>query len=298
MKENIELSKTPDINTNLNTYNNKKSTESMLNLQKTIILREITQKFDEKIDKKDKYVMASIDNIYMTLKTVPDHIKTTILILLFISFINEMITWNFRYILSGSRNYIYCYNTFSNAMELQSNTNICPDNKNQPYLLFIYDNDTNIANSSNFIAELSNINVKYLSFFSNISHSLYDKSFSQKNLNVENVYNFWGCVFVTGKEQGFMKIKYFKTCDSYTTATIFFCILFLGVLISNIILCFLADVYGRKKLLIFGMISVGLGCIGFGLTSFLIIKISEYDLKDYEYNNNTLYNDIDFEVLK
>ena len=100
---------------------------------------------------KKNLIYSNIDSVYMNVKNLPNSILIMVVILIVITFINNTLLWNIINLFGFYRQNIYCYNPYSNTLELCDKMKLCSINKTQDITYLIYDNDyydNNISNTS------------------------------------------------------------------------------------------------------------------------------------------------------
>ena len=222
---------------------------------------------------KRNLIIADIESIYSNIIKIPGYYIYFLAITFIIILLNESITWSFQFLYNSPRQNFYCYNTNQHTMELVDYSRICRSKNAKP--IFIYPNESNYTT---LLDELSKASITYSLFFYNHTKLFY--SSDKFNLNNDPLN---GCVLFKKYEKNIL-INWHDICSQ---STIYFIILSIqiGLLIGNLI-SILADIYGRKFFVIFGLFCSGLGAILFYFLTYLlknkVNKILERNQLDYD----------------
>ena len=232
----------------------------------------VKKNIKNKTEKKkiNKIIVDDIKNIYSCLgdKSSKRYYLQKI-ILLMISFFSTFCHWIFLFLTKSKLENNYCFsnlNQLDNCMESQ----IC-DNLGNKINYIIYNESFDIENNSlieskKYIEEFKSINTFYKSVF---IHQYYritkDKllSFRDPNKSIDDKINF--AVILTKKEKWNIFVLFSNICLKDNIYLFLLVVIIAGGGIGSIIFGLLADIYGRKKLII---TLLSLICISF---SFLLI---------------------------
>ena len=232
----------------------------------------VKKNIKNKTEKKkiNKIIVDDIKNIYSCLgdKSSKRYYLQKI-ILLMISFFSTFCHWIFLFLTKSKLENNYCYsnlNQLDNCMESQ----IC-NNLGNKINYIIYNESFDIENNSlteskKYIEEFKSINTFYKSVF---IHQYYritkDKllSFRDPNKSIDDKINF--AVILTKKEKWNIFVLFSNICLKDNIYLFLLVVIIAGGGIGSIIFGLLADIYGRKKLII---TLLSLICISF---SFLLI---------------------------
>ena len=109
-----------------------------------------------------KYIIASIETIYLNIKTVPRKVNIIYLLFFVLAMLIQALEWNLFFNIAFSRQNTYCYDPFSRTLEICPSYKICSTNTNQFLILYVEKTDNITIIGSN------NISINY-------SHKIYSK---------------------------------------------------------------------------------------------------------------------------
>ena len=244
-----------DSNENNNRMNRSKTIKKLptLNLNK----RMTSIKFGEK--RKNKRFCDYFTNI----------ILCNFLLLIF----NSCILWIFCYMFSAQKNESYCYNHHSKEFELCINSEFCPSSGNHD---FIYINDDNLSDVE-VKNEINNINNKYLMFY-NYESKIFSK-INKKFIKTENTLSKYSATIILTKNENYLFNNKFRVgCETYLLGILI--MIAISSTIGIFIFGLLADIFGRKNILISANICEIAGGLILFLTTYFINKYNkEEDFK-------------------
>ena len=205
---------------------------------------------------------------------------TNILIVNFLLLIfNNCILWIFCYMISFQKNQSYCYNHHLREFEICVYSDFCPSSG---FHDFIYINDDSLSNVE-IKNEINNINKKFLMFYNYES-----KIFSQINkkfIKIENTLSKYSITIVLTKNENYLFNNTFRVgCDSYLSGILI--IMAISSTIGTFIFGLLADIFGRKKILIFANIFEVIGGLALFLSTYFIKKYNEDNVFREKVNND------------
>ena len=236
---------------------------------------------------------------------------TNIIISSFILLIfNSCILWIFCYMISGQKNETYCYNHHLREFEICVNSDFCPSSGHHDFLYINEDSISNVEKKD----EINNINNRYLMFY-NYESKIFSK-INKKFIKVENTLSKYSATIILTKNENYLFNNTFRVgCDSYLIGILI--MIAIASSIGTYIFGLLADIFGRRKMLIIANFCEIIGGISLFFTTYFIKKDSKEDifkekLKDIinittkflDENNsftiayNNSFNEIKEEVLK
>ena len=252
----------------ISTTNNFISTTNNLISNNNILssLPNISKKKSNKLEKKKNY----------------NYFSYLILICIFILILNKCFFWLFLFILSPQKNKSYCFNNLTKKFK------ICNNND------FLITNCFNIEGFKNYIfnekifikeisKELEKINENYLEFYikESLLFSLLNHKYT-KNMEIDNYFNI---IIILIKNEKFLFNNTFRiTCEN---TILHFAICFLiGMILGNIILSMLSDIFGRKKIIIISILFEIFGGILIVFLTLIILKNNKIKFNYENYNKN------------
>ena len=219
-------------------------------------IKKKNKKGKEKIEKIiNKTIVDDIENIYSCLNgrnSKRNSIQK--IILLTIPFFTSLCHWVFLFLTKSKLENNYCFsdlNQFDNCVVDQ----IC-GNKNPKINIIIYNetydiSDNSLSDSKKFIKEMKDINMMYKTFFMSYYYNISkDKLLSSVDAYkyTEDKINF--AVVLSKKEQWNIFLWFNNICSKDNIYIFLLIIIIGGGSIGSIIFCLLADMYGRKKIII------------------------------------------------
>ena len=219
--------------------------------------------------KSDRIIVDNIENIYSCLAN-RDTKKNSIqrVFLLMIPFFTSLCHWIFLFLTKSKVESNYCFsdlNQFDSCLSDQ----ICENFESKINLIIYNDtfdvNDHSLTNSKKFIKEMNEINSYYKPLFLSYNYEI-----SQNKLlsnvdpikNKRDKINF--AVILTKKEKWNIFLLFSNMCLKETINLTLLVVIIASGAIGSVIFGLLADIYGRKKIII---VLLSLICFGF---SFLL----------------------------
>ena len=248
-----------------------------------------------------KIIVDDIENIYSCLidKSNKKYIMHNLFIFTIV-FLANVCHWMFIFIAKTKIENNYCY-TKMNQFDICSIDQICKDHYQQ-INLWLYNDTFEVHNNSltlhqTFLEEMKLINENYKTFF--VSHN-YQISKEKLLLPIDMVkynadkINF--AIILTKREKWNIYFQHYSIClrdNSYFYVVL---IIILGGFLGSLVFGLLADIYGRKKIIIILLFLVS---ISFAFFTVLTIKLEykySYYLKEYEQKYGSL-NQTDYDIL-
>ena len=209
--------------------------------------------------------------------------------------VNNSFFWIFNYMFSEQKNKSYCYQQNLKEFGLCVYSDFCPSEGNHD---FIYVNDDDISDVE-LKNEINNINKKYLDFY--IHEAKIFSYLNKKFLKTETTLSKYKITIISTKNENYLFNNTFRVgCETYFMGALAIIVLsFLG----NLLFGFLADIWGRKKILIITIFfEIAGGYVLFTSTFFISYlpdsnvvneKINSDFLSDFLFNinDNTQFTD-------
>lgn len=233
-------------------------------------------------------IVARIDNIYLSVKDTPKYYTKLRILIFLISIFSMSLTWMILSITTIPKNKYYCLDAFSREFKLCDQSEFCDTNdKGINYVVFIEDED--IVNKD-ILEEIYNINKKYLNYFlkDGLIFSLQNAKFD-KYVEVDSLYN---VVFAISYNEKWNIFTTFSQFCKRQLIMVQLCIaLILSFIFGNFIWGMLADIFGRKKVIIGMGVVQFLGTLTIYFTCSYIISTGQPDQNINTINlNNTAIN--------
>ena len=250
----------------------KESKESTKSIQK-ILKRNNTKPNNNKNNKKKSSYFDYFFNLVLC----------SFLLLVF----NNCYLWIFNYMFSEQKNKSYCYNDDIKEFGICISSEYCPSKGNHD---FIYINDESIS-STNIKEEIANINSKYLKFYTH--ESFIFSSLNKKFLKSEKTLSKYSITIISSNNEKYLFNNTFRVgCESYFLEILL--VIAIAIILGNIIFGILADIWGRKKILILTVfIEIAGGYILF-MSSFFIQNLKNVDsinkTINYDFLSEFLFN--------
>ena len=219
----------------------------------------------------DKIIVDNIENIYSCLGDKSSkRYSIQQVILLVIPFFSSLCHWIFLFLTQSKLENNYCFsdlNQLDNCLAQQ----IC-ENGDSKIKLIIYDDtydvmDKSLSESKKFLQEMRDINYRYKTFFVNYNYNMTKDKLLLSTVDTinfsDNKINF--AVVLTKKEKWNIFLLFSNMCLRDNIYIFLLVIICVGGAIGSIIFSILADIYGRKKIIIILLL---LMCFSF---TFLII---------------------------
>jgi len=218
----------------------------------------------------DKIIVDNIENIYSCLGDKSSK-RYTIqkLILLIIPFFTSLCHWIFLFLTQSKLENNYCFsdlNQLDNCLAQQ----ICQKSDSKIKLIIYNDTydvmDNSLTDSQKFLEEMRAINSYYKTFFVNYNYNMTKDKLLLSTVDTinfsDNKINF--AVVLTKKEKWNIFLLFSNMCLKETINLTLLVVIIASGAIGSVIFGLLADIYGRKKIII---VLLSLICFGF---SFLL----------------------------
>ena len=258
-----------------------------------------------KIKKKEKtfnkIIVDDIENIYSYLIDKTNKLFFFQKIFLFtIVFFTNIIHWIFLFLTKSKLENNYCY-TKLNQFDICIAEQICSNYKEQ-INLFLYNETLDVHNNTmtyhqNFIEEMKLINQYYKTFF--VSHN-YEISKEKLLLPIDMVkyradkINF--VIILNKREKWNFFLQFSSICTRDNSYFYIILVIIISGILGSMIFGLLADIYGRKKLIIILLFLVTLSLSLFSVLSLMTISKYNYYIKEYQENYGTV-NQTDYDIL-
>ena len=184
---------------------------------------------------------------------------------------NNCIFWIFCYMASEQKNRSYCYNHHLREFEICVRNDFCPSYGIHD---FLYVNDDNLSDKD-LKKEINNINNKF-SIFYNYESKLFS-NFNKKFIKIENTLSKYDITIILTKNENYLFNNTFRVgCETYLIGILI--ILLITTTIGTFIFGLLADIFGRKKIIIFSNICQIIGGISLFITTSVIKKYDKEEI--------------------
>ena len=249
-------------------------------------------KKDKKVKKVvNKIIVDDIDNIYSYLSNKSNKVfLIQKIILLTIACFVSICHWIFLFLFNPKQERDYCF-TKLNQFDSCSTQEIC-NNYNNKISIILYNNSLNIHNNSltyhqNFLEEFKSVNEYYRPFFVNHNYEIskrrlfYSLDLFNYNANKLNV-----AIILTKKENWNIFLKFFSLCQRESFYFYSSAIVIISGIIGSFISGVLADIFGRKKIIIFNLFIVALSFTFLTILTLMIESKYQYFFNEYKNKYN------------
>ena len=200
---------------------------------------------------------------------------------------NNCIFWIFCYMTSGQKNKSYCYNHHLREFEICVKSDFCPSYGIHD---FIYINEDNLSDKD-LKNEINNINNKF-SLFYNYESKLFS-NINKKFIKIENTLSKYDITIILTKNENYLFNNTFRVgCDSYLLGILI--ILLIAIILGTFIFGLLADIFGRKKIIIFSNICEVIGGISIIVTTYFIKKYEKEEIFKEKFSEEFFNNNFKF----
>ena len=196
---------------------------------------------------------------------------------------NSCFLWIFCYMISSQKNESYCYNHHLREFEICVSSDFCPSSGHHD---FLYINEDKLSNVE-IKEEINNINNRF-SMFYNYESKLFSK-INKKFIKIENTLSKYSITIILTKNENYLFNNTFRVgCDSYLIGILI--MIAIGSVIGTFIFGLLADIFGRKKILVLANFVEIIGGISLFLTTYFIKKYDKQDVFKEKFTDG--YNNI------
>ena len=209
-------------------------------------------------------------------KKIFDYFTNLVIVLFFILVLNWSFLWILYFILSEQKNKFYCFDPLGKEFRICSKIDFCDHQGITNYIF------TDSPSNYSLSEELKNVNQKYTDFFTRESEifTFLNKKFSR----TKRTLNFFKVIIIITKNEKYLYSNTFRTtCESNTQD--FILVLSLSMIVGNLLFGYLADIYGRKTILLIILFLQILGGFFLFIFTHLILKKGEKS-SDFFYNND------------
>ena len=208
-----------------------------------------------------------------------DYFTNLILSCFLLLIFNNCILWIFCYMASIQKNESYCYNPYLREFEVCVDFDFCPSSGNHD---FIYINDDDLSNAE-IKNEINNINNKYQDFY-NFESKIFSK-LNKKFIKNDSTLSKYSITIILTKNENYLFNNTFRVgCENYLLGILI--IIAISSTIGTLLFGLLADIFGRKKILISANIIQTFGGLILFLTTFFITKYNKEDILKEKFNEN------------
>ncbi len=249
--------------------------------------REMTEKKEEtslsKESKNEMIIVSKVENIYLSIRSNPKYFTRLRVLIFLSSALFYSLIWLLYSMISTPRNKMFCFSTSSQEFIICEPDNFCSeDSKGIANYFYVTNTDLGLTDPVT-INESYKVN-KFLRTIFFQDYLIYSKSsYDLINRFEESSIYFNNIVVFTYKENFNLFLTFRQMCDRTSTLVETGIFLFLGYSVGNIVICYLADLFGRKKLLVQNSICCGLCSIGIGIFSLVILNASKVSLDPSEF---------------
>ena len=251
-----------------------KSKKENNNIEKEVKFKEIKE--NTKSISKDSYKRNKI-NKKKKKNSCCDYFFNLVICCLLLLVFNNCYLWIFHYMFSEQKNKAYCFNNNIKEFGICIQAEYCPSYGNHD---FIYLNDDSIS-STNKKDEIQNINSKYLNFY--VHESSIFSSLNRKFLKTESTLSRYSITIISIKNEKYLFNNTFRVgCQTYFIEILV--MLVIAIFTGNGLFGLLADIWGRKKILVL--------CVFIEIVGGYILFISTFFIQNYK--KNDIFDNNDF----
>ena len=250
----------------------------------------------------NKIIVDDIDNIYSYVSNKSNNIFLFQKIILLTNVcLVSVCHWIFLFLFNSKKERNYCFTNLNQFDSCIANR-IC-NNYNKRISILLYNNSLNIHNNSvtfhkNFIQEFKLVNEYYRPFFVNHNYEISKKRlfYSMDLINYDadklNI-----AIILTKKENWNIFLKFYSLCQAEYFYFYSLVIIIIAGMIGSFTSGILADIFGRKKIIIFNLFIVALSFTSFSILTLLIESKYQYYLNQYKDKYNVTTIEGDYEIL-
>lgn len=256
----------------------------------------------DKKKKLDKIIVDNIENIYSNISHLPNKLFWQKFLLLLIVFYISSIHWVFLFFTKRKMERDYCFtklNQFESCVPEQFCSVSCKTKINY----HLYNDSYTVHNNSlgshlSFLEEIKSINEYYKNFFINYNYQisknglLFSLDTTQKNIDK---YSF--VIILTKKEKWNIFLNLYSYCDKDAYYFYILGMIILGGLIGSFLFGILADIYGRRIIILITLFITTLSLIFITIIAFTIEKKYYYYLDNFNKNYISNTNNTNYDIL-
>ena len=208
-------------------------------------------------------------------KYICDYFSNLVIVLFSILVFNSCFLCILYFILSEQKNKYYCFEHLGKEFRICSKSDFCSNKGISNYIF------TDLPSEKDINEELKNVNNIYKNFF--IRESIIFGALNKKFSKIKQTLSFYNAIIIITKNEEYLYSNTFRTtCESNLQD--FILVLFISIIIGNLLFGFLADIYGRKRILLILLCLQILGGIFLFIITILILRKGNV-------NSNLFYND-------
>ena len=220
-------------------------------------------------------------NSYKKKSSCCDYFFNLVLCNFLLLIVNNSFIWLFNYMFSDQKNKTYCYSPDIKEFGICLPAEYCPSEGNHD---FIYINDDSLSNTE-IKNEIDNINKKYLNFY--IHESRIFSSLNKKFLKTQSTLSKYRITITSTKNEQYLFNNTFRVgCENYFLEILL--MLSIAFILGDIIFGILADIWGRKKILIIAVFCEIAGGYVLFMSTYYISYIPVNNIVDQKINANFL----------
>ena len=177
-------------------------------------------------------------------KSFCDYFFKLVLLCFILLLLNECYIWSVLFIFSKPKNKMYCFDSDSREFKICENAEFCPISGKRD---FIYTNDTDNYSNVDIIKEMDIINKEFIDFY--IKETTIFSFLNRKISKNKSTLSKFGVTIILTKNENYLFHNTFRTgCDNYKVNLIVSA--FIAIIIGNLMFGMLADIVGRKNIII------------------------------------------------
>ena len=214
-------------------------------------------------------------------KYICDYFSNLVIILCSILVFNSCFLWILYFILSEQKNKYYCFEPLGKEFKICSKNDFC---SNVGISNFLF---TDLPSDKDVNEELKNVNNIYMNFF--IRESGIFGDLNKKFSKTKQTLSFYNAIIIITKNEKYLYSNTFRTtCESNLQD--FILVLFLSIIIGNLLFGYLADIYGRKRILLILLCLQIIGGIFLFICTILILRKGNLNSNLFYNNDNNMFN--------
>ena len=256
----------------------------------------------EKNKNLDKIIVDNIENIYSNISHLPNKLFWQKFMLLLIVFYVSSIHWVFLFFTKRKMERDYCF-TKLNQFESCVPEQFCSQSCMTKFNYHLYNDTYTVHNHSlgihrSFLEESKYINEYYKNFFINYNYQISKNgllfSLDTTKKSVDR-YNF--VIILTKKEKWNIFLNLYSYCDKDAYYFYILGMILLGGLIGSFLFGILADIYGRRIIILATLFIVTLSLIFITIIAYTIEKKYHYYLDNFNKNYISNTNNTNYDIL-
>jgi MFS family permease len=224
----------------------------------------------------DMILVTKLDNVFMSIKNKPNYFYRLKMLLLATIILFYSLLWFLFDMVSEPKNNIYCRDDLTQEFNICDLEDYCSDYTKGVVNFIFLDNST--YGHPDTLTEEKILNDQFKNYFLQ-DYIVFSFSNYNKISRFEEILKRFNIIAIISTNENWNLFFTFKqVCQRKEVLLEFSVFLFLGYSVGNIFVMFIADLYGRKKVVMQNSLCCGICSIGIGVFTIVLLNKSKLEI--------------------